>query len=106
VTVANGGKKLGLVVVNFEQIRRIFGAVNTATVMQALTHEFAHYIHKTLKNTALMDWKRAIAGKVLHPRTGSDAYAFETEQFAILAETMVWGNSVRGLYKANGIDVD
>lgn len=104
-TVANGGKKLGLVVVNFEQIRRIFGAVNTATVMQALTHEFAHYIHKTLKNTALMDWKRAIAGKVLHPRTGSDAYAFETEQFAILAETMVWGNSVRGLYKANGIDV-
>lgn len=105
MTVSSGGKKLGLVIVNFEQIRRIFGAVNTATVMQALTHEFAHYIHKTLKNTALMDWKRAIAGKVLHPRTGADAYGFETEQFAILAETMVWGNSVRGLYKANGIDV-
>ena len=105
MTVSSGGKKLGLVIVNFEQIRRIFGAVNTATVMQALTHEFAHYIHKSLKNDALMDWKRAIAGKVLHPRTGADAYSFETEQFAILAETMVWGNSVRGLYKANGIDV-
>lgn len=104
-TFNSGGRMVSVIYINMSEIAQHLGGANTQTVLQALTHEFAHYFHKGLKGTALLDWKKATSGRKLHPAQGKDAYAFDTEQFAILAETMVSGNSVRGLYNCNGINV-
>jgi hypothetical protein len=104
-TFNSGGRMVSVIYVNMAEIAQHLGGANTQSVLHALTHEFAHYFHKGLKGTALLDWKKATSGRKLHPAQGRDAYAFDTEQFAILAETMVCGNSVRGLYNCNGINV-
>ena len=104
-TFNSGGRMVSVIYVNMAEIAQHLGGANTQSVLHALTHEFAHYFHKGLKGTALLDWKKTTSGRKLHPAQGKDAYAFDTEQFAILAETMVHGNSVRGLYNCNGINV-
>lgn len=104
-TLSSGGRMVSIVYINMAEIAQHLGGANTQSILHALTHEFAHYFHKGLKGTALLEWKKATGGRKLHPAQGQDAYAFDTEQFAILAETMVCGNSARGLYNCNGINV-
>lgn len=104
-TLSSGGRMVSIVYINMAEIAQHLGGANTQSILHALTHEFAHYFHKGLKGTALLEWKKATGGRKLHPAQGRDAYAFDTEQFAILAETMVCGNSARGLYNCNGINV-
>lgn len=105
ITLNSGGRMVSIVQINMEQIGKLFGACTTQAILHALTHEFAHYFHRGLKGTAAREWRKATGGRTLHPTQGRGAYAFDTEQFAILAETMVWGDSVRGLYTCNGINV-
>lgn len=103
------GNGYGLVIINPDQLNRILGGYNTYALGQALTHELAHYIDTSVvRNTARVEFDRAMRvsrGKLLHPDQGADPYKFSKEQFAMLAEAMVWGHTVRGLYSLNGIDV-
>ena len=104
-TVSLAGKRVGVLTLDPVQIARLTGGFTTTSILHVATHEIAHFIFRQLKNTEKMEWRKEIAGRKLHPRQGVDAYGFETEQFAILAETMVWGNSFRGLYNTNGMSV-
>ena len=105
LTISLAGKRVGLLTLDPQQITDLAGGFTTTSVLHVATHEIAHFIFKQLKNTEKMAWRKETAGKKLHPRQGADRYGFETEQFAILAETMVWGNSFRGLYTTNGLEV-
>lgn len=99
------GKLFGVVMLNLRELADE-GGINTVTVGASLTHEFAHAVENLLRNTERSAYTKALSTRnMLHPRQGQDGYAFGKEQFAILAETMVWGSSARGLYCLNGYDI-
>lgn len=101
-----GGQLVGIIMLNPKELAGIFGSFSTQSALHAITHELGHYVHRSIKGTKKLDWDRAIAGRRnLHPKQGKDGYAFDTEQFAILAEAMVWGDSCRGLFTCNGYNV-
>lgn len=104
-TTSIHGKLFGVVMLNLKQLADE-GGINTVTIGASLTHEFAHAIENLLRNTERSAYTKALNTRnKLHPRQGQDGYAFSKEQFAILAETMVWGTSARGLYCLNGYNV-
>ena len=106
LTVSQGGKRIGIMALDFEQLYKLFHCLNTECVLQAVTHELGHFVEKSfLKNTDRLEWNRNVSGRILHHEQKNSPYAYQTEQFAILAETMVWGNSVRGLEVSNGYTV-
>ena len=106
LSIEVGGKAYGLIAINPSQIKELLGAYCTSTVLRALTHELGHYTHDhLLSNTLKLRWKRLIANEVLHPTHGKLRYKFDTEHFAVLAEALVWGQSVRGLYNVAGHEV-
>lgn len=101
-----GGQLVGIIMLNPKELAGIFGSFSTQSALHAITHELGHYVHRSLKGTKKLDWDKSIAGRRnLHPKQGKDGYAFDTEQFAILAEAMVWGDSCRGLFTCNGYNV-
>lgn len=101
------GRTVGVVVANLDHMKKT-GGYNTWNVGQAFTHECAHYVyHALLRNTARTAFDKACrpsSGSKINEFAGRDGYSFNTEQFAVLAETLVWGNAFRQLDCLNGIE--
>lgn len=101
------GRSVGVIVVNLDSAKRN-GGYNSWNVGQSLTHEVAHYIYSSvMRNTTKAAFNEACrpkSGAKINSRAGEDGYSFNTEQFAVLAETLVWGSALRKLDCLNGID--
>lgn len=103
-----GGQTVAIIVINSRQLAALFGGFNTSAVLQALTHEIAHYYEKSyIKNADRLRFEKALGHKQLFPtgrnRSGGAADN-KSEQFAMLAEYMVWGSCARSIYYANGVE--
>ena len=103
-----GGQVLLAINIDPSQLEDLFGCYNTSIILHVLTHEIAHYIDKShLKNTERMRFEKECRGKKLylgHEDSAGSTTNKLTEQFAVLAEFMVWGDSARHLYFTNGVD--
>lgn len=102
-----GGQTVAIIVVNSKQLTELFGGYNTNAVLQALTHEIAHYYEKSyIKNSDRLRFERMLGHKQLYPtgKWAGHAAANKSEQFAILAEYMVWGSCARNIYYSNGAE--
>lgn len=108
LTMPYGGQMLMIIIINSKQMVDLFGGYNTSAVLQALTHEFGHHLfHGYLKNVLRTRYDSEVKGKRLYPTSKNYGSAAQSasEQFAILAEYMVWGCSARNLYYSNGASV-
>ena len=103
-----GGQVLLAINIDPSQLEDLFGCYNTSIILHVLTHEIAHYLEKShLKNTERMRFEKECRGKKLylgHEGSAGSTTNNMTEQFAVLAEFMVWGDSARHLYFTNGVD--
>jgi hypothetical protein len=102
-----GGQTVAIIVINSKQLVQLFGGYNTNALLQALTHEIAHYYEKSyIKNADRLRFEKLLGHKQLYPtgKWAGEASANKSEQFAVLAEYMVWGQSARNLYYTNGVE--
>lgn len=101
------GQAVALIIINSKQLVELFGGFNTCAVLQALTHEIGHYYEMSyIKNSDRLRFEKELGHKQLYPSTrfAGHAAANKSEQFAILAEYMVWGSCARAIYYTNGAD--
>lgn len=107
VTQRRAATLYGVILIDADQLYRIMGGFNSRTVAQAVTHELAHFIDQTMiKNSERMKFQQALRGKDIHPaQPRMGAQTTSMEQFATLAELMVWGDSLRRVFYLNGFDV-
>lgn len=98
--------RYGFISINPAQIVSILGGFNSKTVAQAITHELAHFIDFTMiKNSERMRFEQSLRGKEYHPQQKSTGASAPIEQFATLAELMVWGDSARRVFYLNGFEI-
>lgn len=91
------------------QLRRLLGVSDELALAVATTHELAHYIYDAgvIKQSDKLAFKAKVSGKLLHSNTIEhyNPRGFDSEQFAILAEHLVWGSSARGVMNSSGVEI-